>query len=226
MTLLSGASVKLKQSNVIVQELVTNRKGVVEFEDVFLGSYDVEVQEDNYNTVIFDIIVSGASTYKAELYLKTVDLYGRVLNSDGVRFGGVEVSLGNVVYDVTNDNGDFELLRVPYGQHQLSFYYADYQSKQVLVTVNGETASNLHDFTLTPISFLLSGFVIDSEGNVLESVEVNTGLKHTLTNAQGYFSMVLPEGTYDVTFNHQGNSNQKTGVLFEDNFTILHQFSI
>ncbi|KAL0251240.1 hypothetical protein GEMRC1_000453 [Eukaryota sp. GEM-RC1] len=222
MTLLSGASVKLKQSNDIVQELVTNRKGVVEFEDVFLGSYEVEVQADEYNIVVFDIIVSGASLHKAEMYLKTVDLYGRVLDSDGNRFSGVEVSLGNVVYDVTNDNGDFQLLRVPYGQHQLSFYYAEYEPKQVSVTVNEDTVSNLHDFTLTEIAFLLSGFVIDSEGNALESVEVNSGLRHTLTNEQGFFSILLPEGTYDVTFNHQGSSNQLTDVLIEDNYTILH----
>ncbi|KAL0251611.1 hypothetical protein GEMRC1_000824 [Eukaryota sp. GEM-RC1] len=225
MTLLSGASVKLKQSNDIVQELVTNRKGVVEFEDVFLGSYEVEVQADEYNIVVFDIVVSGFSTYKAEMYLKTMDLYGRVLDSDGNRFSGVEVSLGNVVYDVTNDDGDFELLSVPYGQHQLTLYYVDYESKQVLLTIDGATSTNLHNFTLTPISFLFSGFVIDNEGNVLDSVEVDTDYVQTTTNVEGFFSMVLPKGTYSITFNYEEGSNQLDDVLIDDDKMILHQFS-
>ena len=57
----------------------------------------------------------------------------------------------------------------------------------------------------------ISGTVIDESGKPIENVSVliNTLEIGTATDATGYFSLMVEEGSYELLFSHIGYENQK-----------------
>lgn len=66
------------------------------------------------------------------------------------------------------------------------------------------------------VSYAVTGNVVDSEGAAIEGAAVTIGSEKTTTNAQGEFTVQLPNGTYDIKVTKSGYQTATSSVTVKD----------
>ncbi|MEM7797902.1 MAG: carboxypeptidase regulatory-like domain-containing protein, partial [Chloroflexota bacterium] len=140
--------------------------------------------------------------------VETFPVSGRVLDSEGAGLAGVFVTTDTGIEGVTNDQGIYTL-SLAARSYQLNFEKAgfEFETLQVEVVDRPVDATDVQPVQEVTLN-LLSGRVVDSQGNGIEDVAVlingETGQDVSVTSSGGSYSVTVSPGTYVVTPSKEG----------------------
>ncbi len=162
-----------------IRTLQTDSLGLVTFDDLPEGNYDISAALQNFSTNSqVDVSVTAGETKAVTLTLsETGGLTGRVVDASNFALSGIQVAVEEIdgtvlAAAVTDENGDFEFGRLDSGSYSLSVFATP--SRRLFLRdaeVTASTTTNLGDLQV-PIIGLLEGTVVNNSGTGLEDVTV------------------------------------------------------
>ncbi|MEA5409538.1 carboxypeptidase-like regulatory domain-containing protein [Haloarculaceae archaeon H-GB2-1] len=222
---LTGATVKISNTNSnTVHPLSTGGSNTFS-KDVATGTWDVTVSKSGYASQTWSGVTLGENATKAHTFqlAQAGTIQGTVTNDSGSALSGMDViawnqSQGQQVDSTRTDaNGDYSL-GVPAGTYDVFAFdqppetYEHAAAFRVSVS-KGATVTEDLTMSKAPPSGTLTGTVVDPDGNPVSGASIEavdstyTNFESTTTDAQGQFSVSVPEGTYEVTASASGYAN-------------------
>ena len=109
----------------------TNLQGEFYISDIMPGIYNVVFSHPNYyDTTIINVAITSSSVIEYDIVLSIIDygsIYGTVTDLSGIALPGVLVSvLTTDISDITGNDGHYQLLNIPPGTYDISFYLEGY----------------------------------------------------------------------------------------------------
>ncbi len=184
------------------------------------GSYDIRFDPGTTNLAakrLFGVSVSGDRNLGSLLLEQGFQVSGQVTDSAGSPVSGADLNFFDVytgiksetVHDNTDVNGNYSVV-VPPRTYNVNFIPpAGVPLATVRVPNVVITASRSGFNAVLPDAFAVSGFVRNSSGQALPSVDLNFYLSGTTTrqivsrdntDTTGFYSVFVPPGTYDIVF--------------------------
>lgn len=126
---------------------------------------------------------------------------GTVTTSTGVPLGGVTISAGGGLATQTDGSGGYILDELPAGSYTITAARTGYTFSPSSRDVTVPQSATGQDFVGTQLTYMLSGTVVDSNGQPLPGVWINNGAGRTVqADAAGNYQFTgLPGGTYQLT---------------------------
>lgn len=210
---LSGALIQTNTS----LNTTTNEAGFYNLTGLSNGIYIINATLAGYNTNSTTKTVSGANITNANISLSPVPAYtlsGYVTNSSsGLPLSGATVQTNTSLTTTTNATGFYNFTGLSNGTYIVNASLADYITNFTSMTINGADINNVN-ISLSPMpTYLLSGYVTSAIGLPLSgaAVQTNTSLT-TTTNATGFYSFYMSNGTYAVNASLAGYVTNATIV--------------
>ena len=217
---------------------------------LFNGQYSSEtfmlnatVFDDELDAYVYNYNIEGpsAETARIEGHTYTVD-YSNNMYGDTTYLSGVEVTIYNNddLFTLYTDEGGYFGIDVPASNEGVS-YYISVQDPIPGLTNYGFYAEDevytgsvfYYNVEYYPVEeyFTISGYVYDDMGNPVYDahVEINSyddnyyegWVEHTFTDYEGYYSMVVPSGLYNMAVYSEGFLNERVyGVDLNADVTI------
>lgn len=215
---------------------ITDTNGIVNLTNVPAGNYSGTTTKTGYNTIDFSFTIQPEMTVDVNVQLTkqnvtTGKVSGSVIDPAGNGISGASVNVGGYV-TTTSILGGYSI-DVPPGTYTATASKTGYQSSSKTITVHTGDAI-IADFTLasTLVNGVAQGFVTDSSnGQGVEGVLVwipkpGGGSWSTTTGNTGYYAIQLPPGTYNVTAEKTGYSEQVKSVTIYSNQTSTLNFAL
>lgn len=240
---LSGATVKVKNADGLVTQATTGPSGGYSIE-IGPGTYNLVVSQNGYVTKTkTGISVSDGGTTTTDVGLTPAStITGTVTNESGSALSSMSViaydqDAGSAADSTTTDgSGDFTL-SVGAGTYDVIAFdnggtYKDAFNVGVSVET-GETVTADVTMSEMPPTGTIEGTVTDPNGNPVSSATVEavddsfTNFKQTTTDANGDYSLSVPEGTYDVRVKPSSYpTERKSGLQVSGGATTSASFSL
>lgn len=146
-------------------------------------------------------IIDGNKAQDFAGTLLTYELSGGVSDANGSSLSGVTITYGEGLTTTTGTDGTYAILALPPGTHTVTATLDGYSfaPDPAVVTITDDHATQ--NFTGTPLTYSISGTVVDENNEPLENVVINDGSGHTTqTNAFGEYTLTgLPAGDYSLS---------------------------
>lgn len=132
---------------------------------------------------------------------------GVVVNSSGSQVSGAAVAVNGQTYTTTGSDGSYSL-NLPDGTYTVTVSDSGYQTASFSLNVDNSNLSG-ENITLTANSsaatYTVSGVVTDNSGYQIggAALAIN-GQNYTTTDADGSYSLNLPDGNYTLTVSASG----------------------
>jgi outer membrane protein assembly factor BamB/protocatechuate 3,4-dioxygenase beta subunit len=190
-----------------------------------VGTYEMSVYNlpsgtDLLNYYESGIVVSSNMIHNVTLQSGFV-VSGYVLapNGTGVQYVGINLYNGTWSKSSSANASGYYSLAVPAGTYSVSAYNLPSESNLLNYQESGLVVSSnlVHNITLQA-GLIVSGYVLDPNGTVVPNEAVNfynsnysTG---TISNSSGYFSVVVPTGTYTISHYLSTEGNTVSYMMF------------
>jgi PGF-CTERM protein len=240
---LSGATVKVENDNGLVTQTTTDASGDYSIE-VGPGTYDVVVSATDYATKTRSgvSVTDGGTTTTDVALTPASSITGTVTDQSGSGLSSMTViaydqDAGSTAAQTQTDAAGSFTLSVGAGTYDVIAFdnsgtYEDSFNVGVEVAT-GETVTADVTMSETPPEGTISGTVTDPNGNVVSGATVEavdgsyTIFKSTSTDANGQYSLSVPEGTYDVTVRPSSYpTDVQTGVYVSASTTTSASFEL
>ncbi len=148
-------------------------------------------------------------TSQTRLYVLLLDanrctISGRVTDNAGRGVAGALVQAGERSA-ATDADGFYTLSGLTTGTYTLTATLSGYQITPVSRTVTVSSDVSGQDFSATPLTYRISGRVIDSAGRGVAGATVQAGERSATTDADGFYTLSdLPAGDYTLTASTSG----------------------
>ncbi|MCH9811246.1 carboxypeptidase regulatory-like domain-containing protein [bacterium] len=214
---LQGATINIKQSNIIVKSGITDSNGNYSFTGLAPGTYIVYASDVSYITQVTEVQILSSFTANANFSLVegggTVS--GRVTASgsgDPIPGAHVKITSGGVVIDeeITDNDGNYVAHGIASGTYDINAGAANFQFSNSTVTVT-EGSTSTKDFILVSGGSKVSGTITDAQtGDPLEEVVVeildqsSNFFEYTVSQDNGEYNI---HGLYNGTFIVRASKN-------------------
>ncbi len=183
------------------------------------GNYTASFQKTGYLDVTRNFSISDSSPF-ANLDVKIVTGYtvsGYVYGADSRGLEGVTVQVGGKT-GTTNAQGSYTITGIQSdGAHTLKFSKDGKSTERSLNISAGTFGYNMGTIYLVD-GYLISGSVYDLFNEPVAGIQVSTGGKTAVTNAEGIYQITVPEvGSYTVTISQSGYKSVSTSVSLYQN---------
>ena len=166
----------------------------------------------NFPTTLgaFDTVYNGGAAdgvvAKLRLWMPPrFSISGRVDDNGGLPLSDVQVSAGGVYSGTTDILGQYEITDLITGTYTLQPEKPGYVFAPLTLTVTVPPDATAEDFVGTVVTYPISGRVTYPSGEGAPDVTVSAGGVYSfVTDADGYYSLSLPMGTYTLAPTRDG----------------------
>jgi hypothetical protein len=207
----------------------TDINGAYLIEDISSGIYNVTFDKAGYVSKTVTQKITADSIVVLDILLNETPgvIKGRVVNEADQGIEGAEVTCADTTI-TTDSDGYFTFTQVPPGSYTLTVsreWYFDTQ-EDVTVLTGKEVNVNIK-LILLPGNNLVAGYITRSLGGapVPGSTVTASGIVNTSTKtlADGSYSFILPDGTYDITARKEGFAESRIeNIALTDDVTFVN----
>lgn len=206
------------------------------------GTYTLTIAAPGYVSQSTTVTVAGSNVFVGHFVLvsataaATYKVTGRVTNQAGtpITTATVSYTLNSVTTTVgVNPKGYFSL-KLPNGTYTLTIAAPSYVTQSPTVTVAGSDVFAGHFSmvlqTTGATTYKVTGRVVNASGNPITTATISTTVGNstvtTGTNKLGYFTILLPNGTYTLTVAATGYVSQTVTVTVSGSNIAVGKFTL
>jgi protocatechuate 3,4-dioxygenase beta subunit len=210
-TVLPQVTVKLQNGNTSITK-ITDNTGSYQFTGVSLGTWILSWQKTGYTpppSQTLNILSTTPSntTISTAIMTPRANIISGSSTNGNVGISNVQITaipLSGSAYQTTTDIYGQYSLNLPQGNYTITASHPQYSAQnnqQVNLTV-GQTINNLNISLIANQSFI-TGTVL-SNNTSLSNVTITAGNFSTQTNPNGYYSLPVSSGTYNIIASKSG----------------------
>ena len=197
---------------------ITNSTGYYSLIGLLIDTYTVTVSATGYRVATAEVVVPDADVTKDyALAAATWSVSGKVTAS-GTTTGmpAVLVSLAPGEHSAaTDDSGHYSLGGIPDGTYTLTASVSGYQTVSKSISVSGRDV--VQDLAMEPLpepKYTISGHVYDlGTGEPVQGAVLKSGALMAETDADGHYSLTVPDGTYKISVSAEGYDGRNITVV-------------
>jgi len=231
----AGVNVVLYNPSTRIGENVTTEStGTFSFSSVSDGTYVLTANYKGYNTYSQTVVVNNANvqlyiTLEQSTATNSFSVFGQLINSNGL-MTNVAVTISFATQTITTTNGLFTFNNIVNGTYELIAKASGYNTTYMNVTVAGANLQ-VQVFMQRYVQSTngIYGYVTYANGPLsgvnVQAFQNGKVVSGTLTNATGYYSIVLSPGNYTIEFSKSGYNTINVTISLKNSLQINEYMS-